>query len=108
MDKQEHWTEGFDSFIGRLVGNEKNMGTAIHAEEVAVHAKPEVVEVLARFAHEGLPYMTGDENWFDFNKDWAVNVWWNWEEMAYRATAYRKLGEGDEVTLDLKHGLDLF
>ena len=103
MDKQEHWTEGFDSFIGRLVGNEKAMGKAVE-----VQAKPEMVEVLARYAHEGLPYMTGDENWFDFNKDWAVNIWWNWEEMAYRASAYRKLGEGKDITLDLKHGLDLF
>ena len=66
------------------------------------------VEQLARFAHEGLPYMTGDENWFDYNKDWAINVWWNWDEMTYRATAYRKLGEGKDVVLDIKFGLDLF
>ena len=69
----------------------------------------EEVEKLARFAHEGLPYMTGDENWFDYNKDWAINVWWNWEEMTYRATAYRKLHEENkDITLDLKNGLDLF
>ena len=29
-------------------------------------------EHMARFAHEGLPYMTDDENWFEFNKDWAI------------------------------------
>ena len=66
------------------------------------------VEQLARFAHEGLPYMTGDENWFDYNKDWAINVWWNWDEMTYRATAYRKIETKDGVVLDIKFGLDLF
>lgn len=66
------------------------------------------VERLARFAHEGLPYMTGDENWFDYNKDWAINVWWNWDEMTYRATAYRKLTHENDVVLDIKFGLDLF
>jgi hypothetical protein len=102
---EDNWVEGFDRFIGALVRNEKDMGKA---EEVAVRAKPEMVEVLARYAHEGLPYMTGDENWFDYNKNWTVNVWWNWEEMQYRASAYRKLGEGEDITLDLKHGIDLF
>lgn len=70
--------------------------------------RADVVEQLARFAHEGLPYMTADENWFDFNKDWAVNVWWNWDTMTYRATAYKKLGVGEDIVLDIEHGLDLF
>ena len=104
MNNQEPWVEAFDSFIGRLVGNEKDMGKAVQVKQ----AKPEMVEVLARYAHEGLPYMTADENWFDYNKDWAVNIWWNWEEMTYRATAYKKSGSGEDVILDLEHGLDLF
>ena len=105
MNNQEPWVDAFDSFIGRLVGNEKDMGKAVQVKQ----AKPEMVEALARYAHEGLPYMTGDENWFDFNKDWAVNIWWNWEEMTYRATAYKKnLDKNNEVILDLKHGIDLF
>jgi hypothetical protein len=104
MDKQEHWTQGFDGFIGMLVTGAKDMGEAVQVQKV----RPEMFERLARFAHEGLPYMTGDENWFDYNKDWAINIWWNWEEMQYRATAYKKLGEGEDITLDLKHGLDLF
>lgn len=70
--------------------------------------KVDVVEKLARFAHEGLPYMTADENWFDYDKDWTVNIWWNWDEMTYRATAYRKLGSSQDVVLDIEHGLDLF
>jgi hypothetical protein len=104
MGKLEHWTEGFDGFIGMLVTGAKDMGEAVQVQKV----RPEMFERLARFAHEGLPYMTGDENWFDYNKDWAINIWWNWEEMQYRATAYRKLGEGEDITLDLKNGLDLF
>jgi hypothetical protein len=104
MDKQEHWTEGFDGFISMLVTGAKDMGEAVQVQKV----RPEMFERLARFAHEGLPYMTGDENWFDYNKDWAINIWWNWEEMQYRASAYKKLGEGEDITLDLKHGLDLF
>jgi len=104
MNKQEHWTEGFDGFIGTLITGAKDMGRAVEVGK----ANAEIVERLARFAHEGLPYMTGDENWFDYNKDWSINVWWNWEEMQYRATAYRKLGEGEDITLDLKNGLDLF
>lgn len=108
MNKQEHWTAGFDSFIGQLIGNEKNMGKVVEVRATVTPTKPEMVEVLARYAHEGLPYMTADENWFDFNKDWAVNIWWNWEEMTYRASAYRKLGSGEDITLDLEHGIDLF
>lgn len=80
------------------------MSKVIEFKKVSV----DVVEMLARFAHEGLPYMTGDENWFDYNKDWAVNIWWNWDTMQYRATAYRKLGAGEDIVLDIEHGLDLF
>ena len=102
--RQNHWLVGFDGFIDALVTGTKDMGDVVEANKV----KPEVVEKLARFAHEGLPYMTGDENWFDYNRDWAINVWWNWEEMAYRATAYKKQGTGADVVLDIEHGLDLF
>jgi hypothetical protein len=28
--------------------------------------------------------------------------------MTYRATAYKKSGSGEDVILDLEHGLDLF
>jgi hypothetical protein len=88
-----------------LVTGAKDMGEAVQVQKV----RPEMFERLARFAHEGLPYMTGDENWFDYNKDWAINIWWNWEEMQYRATAYKKnLDENNEIILDLKRGLDLF
>ena len=64
----------------------------------------ELYEAMARFAHEGLPYMKGDENWFLFNPDWMINIWWCWDEKTFRATAYRKLaGE-----IDISHGVDLF
>lgn len=61
-------------------------------------------QAMAKFAHEGLPYMTQEESWFKFNDGWMVNVWWNWEETTYRATAYRRIaGE-----IDIHYGIDLF
>ena len=69
-----------------------------------VKVQDNLKEEMARFAHEGLPYMTGDENWFDFNKTWAINIWWNWETMQYRATAYRIINGSPYIGL----GIDLF
>jgi hypothetical protein len=69
-----------------------------------VKVQDNLKEEMARFAHEGLPYMTGDENWFDFNKTWAINIWWNWETMQYRATAYRIINGAPYIGL----GIDLF
>jgi hypothetical protein len=59
---------------------------------------------MARFAHEGLPYMVEQDNWIDFNDQFTVNIWWNDEEQTYRATAYMKMGGKPYI----EKGIDLF
>ena len=61
-------------------------------------------EHMARFAHEGLPYMIEEDNWVDFNDQFVVNIWWNVEENTYRATAYFKAGGMPYIG----KGIDLF
>jgi hypothetical protein len=59
---------------------------------------------MARFAHEGLPYMVEEDNWIDFNDQFTVNIWWCMEENTYRATAYMKMN-GEPY---FEKGIDLF
>jgi hypothetical protein len=59
---------------------------------------------MARFAHEGLPYMVSEDNWIDFNDQFTVNIWWCVEENTYRATAYMKM-DGRPY---FEKGIDLF
>jgi hypothetical protein len=59
---------------------------------------------MARFAHEGLPYMVEEDNWIDFNDQFTVNIWWCMEENTYRATAYMKMGGKPYIG----KGIDLF
>lgn len=63
------------------------------------------LEPLARFAHEGLPYMKDGDNWFDFDKKWALEIWWDATENTWRATAYLKEEDGEVNT---QKGFDLF
>lgn len=60
---------------------------------------------LARYAHEGLPYMLSDDNWLEYDKTWVVEVWWDITTKAWRATAYRK---DEDREINLEKGFDLF
>ena len=61
-------------------------------------------EHMAKFCHEGLPYMVEEDNWIDFNDQFTVNIWWNNEEQTYRATAYMKMNGRPYI----ERGIDLF
>ena len=61
-------------------------------------------EHMARFCHEGLPYMLEEDNWIDFNDQFTVNIWWCVEENTYRATAYMKMNGRPYI----EKGIDLF
>ena len=63
------------------------------------------LEPLARFAHEGLPYMVDNDNWFEYDNTWVIEVWWDIVTSAWRATAYRKDEEG---LVNIEKGFDLF
>lgn len=63
------------------------------------------LEPLARFAHEGIPYMVADDNWFDYNTDWAIHVWWDDINKTWRASAYRV---GEDGQRDISKSFDLF
>jgi hypothetical protein len=69
-----------------------------------IEMKPNL-EPVARFAHEGLPYMLSDDNWLEYDKTWVVEVWWDITTTAWRATAYQK---DEDREINLEKGFDLF
>lgn len=47
------------------------------------------LEKLSNFAHEGIPYMDSDESWLVYDTYWDIHLWWDRNENAWRASAYR-------------------